>query len=309
MPAGRRLIVGTRGSRLAQVQSESVILALRARLPDLEVVVETTRTTADRFPEVEFERLPGVGFFVKELEIALLEGRIDVAVHSMKDLPADEARGLHIAAIPERDDARDCLVSRTDLPLAALPAGARVGTSSPRRAAFLRAARADLVIVPIRGNVGTRLRRLDAGEFDAVCLARAGLRRLGLEGRVTEVLPPDAMLPAPGQGALGVQVRGGTWAEDVVGVLDHAPSRAAVEAERAVLRRLRGGCRLPVGAFAEACGSTLVLRGAVVAPDGHASLRGSRAGPAEAAAEMGRDLAEELLTRGAGTMLAAAGTR
>lgn len=301
--ARRRLIVGTRGSTLALRQSEAVVFALRRSWPDLEVTIETIQTTADRFPDHGFERLPGIGFFVKELEVALLEGRIDVAVHSMKDLPAAEGDGLRIAATPEREDPRDALVSRDGRGLLVLPRGARVGTSSPRRTAFLRAARADLTVVPIRGNVETRLRKLDVGDFDAVCLAWAGLRRIGLETRVTEVLPVDVMLPAPGQGALGVQVRDGDAAADLAGVLDHAATRAAVDAERAILHRLQGGCRLPVGAYAVLEGTTLVLNGAVVAPDGSASLRGRKVGPSTEAAQMGRELADELLARGAGTML------
>ena len=303
MRARRRLIVGTRGSTLALRQTEAVVSALRRSWPDLDVTIDTIRTTADRFPDQGFERLPGIGFFVKELEVALLEGRIDVAVHSMKDLPAASGSGLHIAAIPEREDPRDALVSRDGRGLLVLPRGARVGTSSPRRAAFLRAARADLTVVPIRGNVETRLRKLDAGDFDAVCLAWAGLRRIGLEVRVTEVLPVEVMLPAPGQGALGVQVRDGDAAAELAGVLDHAATRAAVHAERVMLHRLQGGCQLPVGAHAVLEGATLTLNGAVVAPDGSASLRGRRVGPSTEAAQMGRELADELLARGAGTML------
>lgn len=303
MPTHHRLVVGTRGSTLALRQTEAVVSALRRSWPDLEVTIDTIRTTADRFPDQGFERLPGIGFFVKELEVALRERRIDVAVHSMKDLPAAEGGGLHISAIPEREDPRDVLVSRDGRGLRALPHGARVGTSSPRRAAFLRAARADLTVLPIRGNVETRLRKLDAGEIDAVCLAWAGLRRIGLEARVTEVLPVDVMLPAPGQGALGVQVRDGDPAAEFAGVLDHRQTRAAVEAERAMLHRLQGGCRLPVGAHAVVEGRRLALSGAVVAPDGSAALRGSRLGTFDEAAQLGRELADELLTRGAGALL------
>jgi len=299
----RRVIVGTRGSTLALRQTESVVVALRRFHPDLDVTIETIRTTADRFPDREFERLPGIGFFVKELEVALLERRIDLAVHSMKDLPADSADGLHIAAVPEREDPRDVLVSRDASGLRALAHGARVGTSSPRRAAFLRAARPDLTVVPVRGNVETRLRKLDTGEMDAVCLAFAGLRRIGLAGRVSEMLAIDVMLPAPGQGALGVQARDDDDNAALAAALDHPASRAAVDAERAMLHRLQGGCRLPVGANAVLDISTLTVRGAVVAPDGSALLAGSRSGPPELAAQLGGELAGELLDRGAGAML------
>jgi hydroxymethylbilane synthase len=280
-----------------------VIHALRLARPELDVRVETIRTTADNLPEEGFDRLPGIGFFVTELESALLDGRIDVAVHSMKDLPADTARGLWVAAVPEREDPRDVLVVRGGGTLESLPPGARVGTGSPRRAAFLRAARPDLVVVPIRGNVDTRLRKLDDGEVDALCLALAGLRRIDLETRVSEVLLTEVMLPAAGQGALGVQVRDGDDVADVVGVLDHPATRAAVEAERAVLHRLQGGCRLPVGALAGLDGSSLRLDAAVVAADGSRSVRGTRTGAPSQAAALGDDLAVELLRRGAGAML------
>jgi hydroxymethylbilane synthase len=299
----RRVIVGTRGSALALRQTEHVVSALRRSWPDIDVTIETIRTTADRLPDQEFERLPGIGFFVKELEVALLEGRIDLAVHSMKDLPADVVDGLRIAAVPEREDPRDVLVSRDGSGLHGLARGARVGTSSPRRAAFLRAARSDLTVLPIRGNVETRLRKLDTGEIEAVCLASAGLRRIGLAERVSEILPIDVMLPAAGQGALGVQARDGDEAAALAATLDHPASRAAVDAERAMLHRLQGGCRLPVGAHASVDGSTLTLRGAAAAPDGSAVLAGSRSGPAEVGAQLGADLAAELLARGAGAIL------
>jgi hydroxymethylbilane synthase len=303
MAVRRRLIVGTRGSRLAVRQTEAVIVALRRVRPELEVTIETIRTTADKLPDEGFDRLPGIGFFVKELETALLEQRIDVAVHSMKDLPADDVAGLLIAAMPEREDPYDVLVVREGRGLESLRRGARVGTGSPRRAAFLRAARRDLEVVPVRGNVETRLRKLDAGDLDALCLAWAGLRRIDLESRVSEILRTDVMLPAAGQGALGVQVRDGEEVAELVAILDHAPTRAAVEAERAVLHRLQGGCRLPVGALAVLDGATLRVDAAVVAPDGSGAVRGTRTGHSSQAADLGRELADELLRRGAGAML------
>jgi hydroxymethylbilane synthase len=290
-------------------QTEAVILALRSARPDLEVRIDTIRTTADNLPDEGFDRLPGIGFFVSELESALLDHRIDAAVHSMKDVPADPTAGLRIAAIPAREDPRDVLVVREGRGLESLPRGARVGTSSPRRAAFLRAARGDLTIVPVRGNVETRLRKLDAGEVEALCLALAGLRRIDLESRAGETLHSDVMLPAAGQGALGIQVREGDDVAELVRALDDAATHAAVEAERAVLHRLQGGCRLPVGALAALEGTILTLEAAVVAPDGSGAVRGTRTGPSSHAADLGRDLADDLLRRGAGAMLPLEGAR
>lgn len=303
-----RVRIGTRGSALALAQTETVAAALRAAHPQVEIAIETIRTGADRRPDVPFEALPGIGFFVKELEVALLEGRIDAAVHSMKDLPTVAAEGLIVCAVPAREDPRDALVARAGLTLASLPPGARVGTSSPRRAAFLRAHRSDLQVVPIRGNVETRLRKVDTGELDAVCVAGAGLRRLGLAPRVSEWLPVEVMLPAPGQGALGIQVRAQDGAaQAVVAAAGDVPTFQAVTAERAFLTCLQGGCRLPAGAYARHAEGGLRVLGAVVAPDGGRAVRGERSGPAGQAEAMGRMLAEELLERGAADLMPAGG--
>ncbi|HXF82797.1 MAG TPA: hydroxymethylbilane synthase [bacterium] len=306
----RPLRLGTRGSALAVAQTEAVAGALRAAHPGLVVAIETIRTAADRRPDAPFEALPGVGFFVKELEVALLEERIDVAVHSMKDLPTTATPGLAVCAVPRREDPRDVLVSRGGRSLAELPRGARVGTSSPRRAAFLRACRPDLVVVPLRGNVETRLRRMEDGEVDAVCLAGAGLRRLGLHDRVTEWLPFEIMLPSPGQGALAIQVRANDEeARRVAAAVSDPSSLRAVDAERAFLARLEGGCRLPAGAYADQGADGLRLRAAVAAPDGQRVIRGERQGPADEAEAIGRGLAEWLLEQGADTLVAARGAR
>jgi len=297
-------VVGSRGSALAVAQTERVVAALRSAHPDLMVRVENIKTSADEHPERPFDRLDGVGFFVKELEAALGDGRIDAAVHSMKDLPTDASPRLVIGATPPREDPRDVLVARNGLTLESLPSAARVGTSSPRRAASLRAIRPDLTVVPVRGNVDTRIRKVDDGVLDAVCLAAAGLVRLGLSHRITQWLSIERVLPAPGQGALGVQIRaddGG--AVELVRVLDHTPTRRAVGAERAVLRRMQGGCRLPVGAFAETERGRLRLTAAVIASDGSRVISGAREGSADDGAGLGRDLAEELLGRGAGALL------
>lgn len=293
-------VLGTRGSTLALRQTELLMELCRAAHPEITFRVRTIRTAADRHPGRALDHLPGVGFFVKELETALLAGEIDAAVHSMKDLPSQESRGLSIAAIARREDPRDVLVSRNGFTLATLPPGARIGTSSPRRAAALRAHRQDLVVVPIRGNVETRIRKMDKGEFDAICLAGAGLLRLGLQPRISEWLPVDVMLPAPGQGALGMQVRtDNVPAQRVAADADHLPTRQAVTAERAVLTRLAAGCRLPVGAFATVAGERLTLRASVAAADGARVVGGTREGLASEAAQVGTSLAEELLARGA----------
>lgn len=292
-----RVRVGTRGSALALVQTEIVVGALR-RL-GAEVVVERIRTAGDSsFPSPSTAL--GTGVFVKELEAALLGGRIDLAVHSAKDLPTAETPGLAIAAYLERGDPRDALVSRTGVGLADLPRGGRVGTDSPRRAAFLLAARPDLVILPIRGNVDTRLRKLDAGEYDAVALAAAGLRRLGLEHRITEVLPPDVMLTAAGQGAIAVQARS---VDPLVARLDHLPTRQEVVAERAMLRTVGGGCRAPIATLARSDGRTMVLDGAVITPDGRTMIRDRIAGDAAECAALGAALGETLLARGASALV------
>lgn len=297
-------VVGSRGSALALSQTERVLSLLRRATGASTFRIQTIHAAADRSPDVSLANLPGVGFFVKELEVALLEERVDAAVHSMKDLPTEETPGLVIAAMPEREDPRDVLLARDGLMLPELPPRARVGTGSPRRAASLRAVRPDLEIVPVRGNVETRIRKVDEGVLDAVCLAAAGLLRLGLAHRITQWLPVDQALPAPGQGALGVQVRAAdTGALGLVRVLDDRRTRQAVLAERAVLRRMQGGCRLPVGALAETDGERLFLRAAVIAPDGSQTIEGTRTGPAAEAEALGTDLAEELLAQGAGELL------
>ena len=293
-------VLGTRGSALALRQTELLMELCRAAHPEISFRVRTIRTAADRHPGRTFDQLPGVGFFVKELETALLAGEVDAAVHSMKDLPSQETRGLSIAAVAEREDPRDVLVSRNGLTLVTLPPGARIGTSSPRRVAALRARRQDVIVVPIRGNVETRIRKMDSGEFDAICLAGAGLLRLGLQSRISEWLPVDIMLPAPGQGALGMQVRTDhALAWRVAADVEHLPTHQAVTAERAVLARLAAGCRLPVAAFATVMGDRLTLRASVAAADGTRVVGGTREGFTSEAAQVGMSLAEELLAQGA----------
>ncbi len=292
----RELVIGARGSALARRQAELVLETLRQAFPEMRVRIQSIRTAADHQPEDALEQLSGPGFFVKELEVALLAGEIDVAVHSMKDLPTAIPDKLTIAAITEREDPRDVLIARAGRTLETLPAGASVGTSSPRRAAHLRAQRPDLVVVPIRGNVETRVRKVETGEVDAICLAGAGLCRLGMRARITQWLSVEVSLPAPGQGALGVEVRtDDADARRIVSAADHKPTRAAVEAERALLRRLEGGCRVPVGALATVEGNRLFLTATLAAVDGSHVIRGTRSGSVDEASVVGNDLAEELL--------------
>ncbi len=300
-------ILGTRGSALALRQTERVAARLGEGFPDLAVRIETIRTTGDRHPEIVIGELPGVGFFVKELELALLDRTIDAAVHSMKDLPSAETPRLVIAAIPERDDPRDALVARNGMILRDLPSGARVGTSSPRRTACLRTLRPDLTIVPMRGNVDTRVGKVDAGDVEAVCLAAAGLERVGLAGRITQRFSVDEMIPAPGQGALGVQMREqDERAQRVAAALDHAPTRLSVLAERIVLRRLEAGCRLPLGAYAAVEGERLILQAVIISPDGRHRVDVREEAALDEWRAVSDRVAEELLTRGAG-LLANAG--
>jgi hydroxymethylbilane synthase len=290
----RPLVLGTRGSKLALRQVEIVANALREAHPDLSVEVREIRTEGDR-SQRPLSEIGGAGVFTKAIEDALLAGTIDIAVHSMKDLPPQPAAGLHIAAVPQRADARDALVTRGGVPLASLPPDARVGTGSARRAVQLLALRGDLQPVEIRGNVDTRLRKLDAGEYDAIVLAAAGLERLGLLGRATQIFSVQQMVPSPGQGALAVQVRAdANEAAAFVAAIDDPATHAAVTAERAFLARLGAGCRLPVGAFAEVLGDTLSMRGMVAPAEGQPSFLEVR-GSATQAAALGEDLARALL--------------
>jgi hydroxymethylbilane synthase len=246
----------------------------------------------------------GKGLFIKELEVALEERRADIAVHSMKDLPGDLPDGLDIAAVLERADARDALLSSSAASLKDLPRGARLGTSSLRRQAQLLAARPDLRIEPLRGNVDTRVRRLDAGELDAIVLAGAGLIRLGLQSRITEYLDPMISLPAVAQGVIGIECRSADARTiGLVSVLEHRPTRIAMDAERAFAHRLGGSCQSPIAAHARLDGPRLLLEGLVAEPDGSRLLRDSISGSIDEAAELGRRLAERILAAGAGPLL------
>ena len=295
------LIIGSRGSQLALWQAHWI----QARLEKLgqESRIEIIKTTGDKITEVALSQVGSKGLFTKEIEEALLAGAIDLAVHSLKDMPTDLPPGLTLAAIPEREDPRDAMVG---CGLGSLAEGSRVGTSSLRRAAQLCGARPDLKIENIRGNVDTRLRKLDEGQYDAIVLASAGLRRLGWEDRITELLDPEVMCPAVGQGALAVETRGDDGeAYQIANRLEHWESRVAVTAERAVLRALGGGCQVPIGAYATVDGGTVHIRAIIISPDGTEIIRKQAGGAADDAAVMGRMLGEELLRAGGREILEA----
>ena len=262
--------------------------------------IEIIKTSGDRLANASLKEEGGKGLFTKEIEEALLAGAIDVAVHSLKDLPTEMTPGLVIAATPEREDPRDAIAGCR---LSELKAGATVGTSSGRRAAQLRMLRRDLDVQPVRGNVDTRLRKLKEGQFAAMVLATAGLRRLGMEGEIAEIFSPEQMCPAPGQGALAIQMREEDVAREICGQLDHGPTRRAVTCERAALAALGGGCQLPVGAFAEEVEGVLRLIVIVASLDGSVQLRGSGEDARDAEA-LGRAVGEDLVSRGAGRLLA-----
>lgn len=288
-----KLRLGTRGSRLALVQAEAVARQLEEAHPGLTVELVEIRTSGDRIQDVPLGPELGQAFFTKEIEDALLGGRIDVAVHSCKDLAATLPEGLALGAVPAREDPRDALVSRGPA-LAELPPGARVATSSPRRKNFLAHARPDLRVEDQRGNVPTRLRAVDEWRVDAIVLAVAGLRRLGLAERIVEILDPDVMLPAAGQGALAVQIRvDDERTAALVAAVDDPRVHAEVSAERACLRRLQAGCQAPVGALARIDAGEVVLRAAVVTP--RRIVRVRRSGAASDPSALGAAVAAELL--------------
>ncbi len=302
------LRIATRKSPLALWQAEFVAAALRAHHPGLEVELLPMSTRGDELLDRSLAAIGGKGLFLKELEEAMRQGRADAAVHSMKDVPADLPEGFEISAILERHAPHDAFVSNRHDSLAGLPKGARVGTSSLRRQAQLLATRPDLRIAPLRGNVNTRLAKLDADEHDAIILARAGLERLELGHRITEVIDPTASLPAVAQGALGIECLAGSDAGRLVAVLDHAETRACVEAERAMSFRLGGSCQVPLAGFCErAQDGALHLRALVGAPDGSRLIRAEERGRDATPEPLGMDVAEKLLAGGAGEIIAALG--
>jgi hydroxymethylbilane synthase len=295
---GRRLRLATRSSALALAQSRLVADALRAAWPGLQVELVAVLTEGDRRRDRPITDLGGKGAFTVAVQQAVLDGRADLAVRSAKDLPAAQPRGLVLAAVPERDDPRDVLVGRQRLHgLDDLPRGGRVGTGSPRRVALLRWLRPDLELVPLRGNVDTRVRKAHGGELDAVVLAAAGLRRLGLAEEAAAVLDPESFTPAPGQGCLAVEAReGDTGTIGLLGALTHRPSRVALRGERAFLQRLGGSCTLPAGALLGQTGTGhLEIQGFLAALDGKGLVRERLRGPADDPEGLGQALADRLL--------------
>ncbi len=302
---GPALRLGTRRSPMAMAQSGRVAEAITAQTGrEIELV---GITSAGDVSSEALTQIGGTGVFVSALRSAVLSGEVDFAVHSLKDLPTGPAEGIALAAVPVRDDPRDALVAQGGAKLADLPRGAVIGTGSPRRVAQLLILRADLQPMPVRGNAGTRLAKVESGDLDAVVLAYAGLTRIGRADAITQVFEPDEMLPAAGQGALAVECRADR--EDLVALLacvDDAHSRAATTAERSMLGALQAGCAAPVGAYAAGT-DVLRLRGVVVAADGGMALRGSASGPPTMAEAIGQQVARELLSRGAGTYTAVSG--
>jgi len=292
------LVIGSRGSQLALWQANWIA----ARLAELghETRIEIIKTTGDKITDVPLAKVGTKGLFTKEIEEALLDGRIDLAIHSLKDLPTEVPAGLALAAVPEREDPRDAMVGAR---LSDLPGGAKVGTSSLRRAAQLRVVRPDLVIESVRGNLDTRVRKLDEGQYRAIVLATAGLTRLGWAHRIAEMLSPDIMCPAVGQGALAVETRAEGDVRDICAALNHGPTHTAVTAERAVLAALGGGCQVPIGAHAVVEGSVLLLAGVVIAPDGSRAVRKNGQGAVADAEEIGKRVGQALLEDGAREIL------
>jgi hydroxymethylbilane synthase len=301
------LVIGSRGSKLALWQAQWIRTLISRFHPEITAEIEIIKTTGDVKTE-PLSVIGGKGVFTKELEDALLAGRIDLAVHSLKDLPTNLPDLLTIAAICEREDARDALVLREKQTLGSvndLPGGAVVGTSSQRRLAQLKYLRRDIVIKELRGNVDTRLRKLDEGQYDGLLLAAAGLRRLELESRISILIATDEMLPAVGQGALAIETRANDNSTIAfVSSLNHLPTQLACESERAFLRTLGGGCQLPIAGYAVASGNELVLEGLIADPAGQQVVRGKLMGSTTEAEELGSRLAHQLLKRGADRLLA-----
>ena len=304
----RKLIIATRESPLALWQAEFVRSALTQAYPDVDVQLLGMTSRGDQLLDVPLAKVGGKGLFVKELEEALLDGRADIAVHSMKDVPMAFPAGLGLGVICAREDPSDAFVSNRYRTLEALPAGSVVGTSSLRRECQLRSRRPDLDIKFLRGNVNTRLRKLDEAEYDAIILASAGLIRLGFAGRIAQHMDICDSLPAGGQGAVGIELRSDDSAVlSLLQVVHHEPTARRVIAERAMNKRLGGGCQVPIGCYADYCdgGETLLLRGLVGNPDGSQILRAEAIAPAAEAEQLGISVAEDLLSQGAAAILAA----
>jgi hydroxymethylbilane synthase len=298
------LKIGTRGSQLALFQANWVKDQLSHAHPDLKVTLVKIKTTGDKIQDVPLAKIGGKGLFVKEIEESLLQKKIDLAVHSIKDVPTEFPKGLHLSVITKREDPRDVFISRDGRTLKDLPQGAKIGTSSLRRQAQLLHFRNDLELIPLRGNLDTRLKKLRTMNLDAVVLALAGLRRLGLEERITEIISTDISLPAIGQGALGIETRmDDKEVEGQIRFLNDRDSSIAVTAERAFLKKLEGGCQVPLAAYARPVGTGLRVDGLVGSIDGKRLIRHHVEGPIENAESLGIELAETLLGKGAKEIL------
>jgi len=300
----QELRIGTRGSQLALYQANWVKEKLIQAHPTLKVTLIKIKTTGDRIQDAPLAKIGGKGLFVKEIEEALITRRIDLAVHSIKDVPTELPEGLHLSAITKREDPRDVFISGDGTLLKDLPQGAKIGTSSLRRQAQLLHFRGDFEMVPLRGNLDTRLKKLRAMNLHGIVLALAGVRRLGLESRITEIIPTEISIPAIGQGALGIEARvGDEEVEEHIRFLNDPASSIAIIGERAFLRRLEGGCQVPIAAFGRTVGSAIQMDGLVGTIDGKRLIRGHVEGTLEEAEPLGIKLAEVLLTKGAGKIL------
>jgi hydroxymethylbilane synthase len=300
----RELKIGTRGSQLALYQANWVRDELLRAYPDLAVTLVKIKTTGDKIQDAPLAKIGGKGLFVKEIEEALLRDRIDLAVHSIKDVPTEFPEGLHLAAITKREDPKDVFISREKTRLKDLPKGAKIGTSSLRRQAQLLHFRNDFEMIPLRGNLDTRLKKLWSMNLDGIVLALAGIKRLGLEEKITEIIPVEISLPAIGQGALGIETR--TNDEEVekrIRFLNDSVTAIAVSGERAFLKKLEGGCQVPIAAYGQTTGAVLRLEGLVGTVDGKRLIRHRLEGPVEKAESLGVELAEVLLSQGAREIL------
>lgn len=296
--------IGTRGSMLALQQSGMMKAALEKLRPDISVELQIIKTTGDKITDVPLAKVGGKGLFVKEIEDALLDGSVDLAVHSMKDVPAVLPEGLQIGAVPEREDPRDALIIRRGKDIGDLPNGAVIGTSSLRRSAQILKLRPDFEVRMLRGNLETRLRKLDEGQYDAIILAAAGLRRMGWQDRITMFLDPEQFVPAIGQGALGIETRiGDEKIAKILEPLNHPQSASAVRAERSLLKELEGGCQVPIGGHARLSGDTIELVGIVASLDGREVFQSHLSARVSDAVELGKRVAAELLDSGAKRIL------
>lgn len=299
-----KIRIGTRGSPLALWQSNWIKSRLQSLHPGLEAEIVPIKTSGDKIQDVALAKIGGKGLFVKEIEEALLRGQIDIAVHSMKDVPIKLPAGLNIVAIPSREDPRDALISKDDVKLKDLPRKARIGTGSLRRITQLLNYRPDLEIVPLRGNVETRIKKMTSETLDGIVLAVAGLRRMGMEDKISEAIDPAILLPAMGQGAIGVEAR--QFDADVLELvleLDHEETHIALEAERSFLRALGGGCQVPIGAYATLAGGQLTLKAVVGSLDGKQIFKSEKTGVPQNAQDIGESLGKEMLEKGAGKLL------